>query len=121
MMRNTTKRSRDQQRQEVSRRLMLIFMAIFFIGLALQITMMARLARQNKQRQRLEAEIRDWSARADNLELALNQYKSLDRVAAQAEKLGMEKPTEGQIRVVSVPEIVEATSAQSAGDGAGES
>ena len=50
----------------------------------------------------------------DNLNLSLNQYKSLDRVAMQAARLGMEQPGEGQIRVVSLPVTVQNTSTQSA-------
>ena len=120
MSRNETKRARNQRQQEAGRRMMLVFAAVFFIGLALQITMVVRLMQQNKRMQALEAEIRQWSARADNLELAVNQYKRLDRVAEQAARLGMEEPTGDQIRVVNVPELIEDTSAQSAGKGAGE-
>lgn len=119
MSRGQTKRSRAEQEQRASRTMMLVFVAVLFVGFFLQIFMVARLARQNKRMQAMELEIRDLSATADNLSLALSHYSSLDRVAAQAEKLGMEKPTEGQIRVVSVPEIVEGTPAQSAA-GAGD-
>lgn len=120
MSRNQNKRSRAEHQRRASRRLLMVFMAVLFVGLFVQIFMVARLARQNKRIQALELEIRDLSATADNLSLSLSHYRSLDRVAAQAEKLGMDVPAEGQIRVVNVPEIVEDTSAQGVGSDAGE-
>lgn len=120
MSRNQNKRSRAEHQRRASRRLLMVFMAVLFVGLFVQIFMVARLARQNKRIQALELEIRDLSATADNLSLSLSHYRSLDRVAAQAEKLGMDVPAEGQIRVVNVPEIVEGTSAQGVGSDAGE-
>ena len=54
------------------------------------------------------------NASAENLNLGLNQYGNLERVALLADKLGMQKPAEGQIRVVSLPDILEDTSAQNA-------
>ena len=120
MSRNQARRSRDQRQQQASRTMMLVFAAVFFIGMFLQIAMVARLMHQNKQIEALEAEITDWNARTQNLELALSQFKRLDRVTEGAARLGMEEPTEEQIRVINVPDIVEDTSAQSAVSGAGE-
>lgn len=114
-----TRRTREEQRRHASRVMMMAFMVVFFLGLFLQIAMVVRLAGQNKRIQAMELEIRDLSATADNLNLALGHYQSLDRVATQAQKLGMELPANDQIRVVHVPDIVEDTSAQGAGNGAG--
>ena len=119
MSRNQSRRDAEALRQRANRTMMLIFMAVFFIGLFLQIAMAARLMRQNRRMQALQADIVAWTAQASNLELALSQYKNLDRVADQAARMGMDLPTEGQIRVVNVPDIVRDTSAQSAGEGAG--
>lgn len=119
MSMNDPRRARAQRQERAGRTLLAVFMAVLFVGLFVQIAMVARLARQNKEIQRVATEIRDLSATADNLELSLSHYQSPDRVAKQAERLGMEQPAEGQIRVVSVPEIIEDTSAQGAGTGAG--
>ena len=64
----------------------------------------------------IEREIRDLSANADNLNLSLNQFRNLDRVAARAAKLGMGKPSGNQIRVVRLPAALDNTSTQSAGN-----
>ena len=119
MNRIPTRRSKAEQQVYAGRVMMLVFAVVFFLGLFLQIAMAVRLAGQNKRIQAMELEIRDLSATADNLNLALSHYQSLDRVAKQAQKLGMELPANDQIRVVHVPEIVEDTSAQGAVNGAG--
>jgi cell division protein FtsL len=93
--------------------MMAIFAVILFAGLFLQVAMMARLSGQTKSSQNLEAEIRDLTARQGNYELSLSQFKSLERLQADAARLGMTKPTEGQIRVVNLP-VVNNTSAQTA-------
>ena len=119
MNRTQTRRTRAEQQFRANRVMMIAFMVVFFLGLFLQIAMAVRLAGQNKRIQAMELEIRDLSATADNLNLALSHYQSLDRVATQAQKLGMELPENDQIRVVHVPDIIEDTSAQGAVNGAG--
>ena len=114
MNRSQTRRRRGRQNRRVNRIMMLVFAAVLFIGLFSQVAMVARLSGQVRQSRVMEREIRDLSATVDNLNLSLNQYKSLDRVARQAEKLGMEQPSAGQIRVVSLPTILQDTSTQSA-------
>lgn len=116
MNRNTGRRSRREQQKRVSRKLMIAFAVVLLIGVIAQITMIARLSGQNKAVRAVEKEIRQLSAEADNLNLALNQLGNLDRVERQAEKLGMVTPGEGQIRVVNLPDAVDSTSAQSAGN-----
>jgi len=117
MNRNQTKRSFHNQQVKASRVLVIVFAAVLFVGLFVQIAMVARMMDQNKQVRAVETEIRELSARADNLNLALSQYSNLELVASQAAKLGMTTPTEGQIRVVNLPDAVEYTSAQSADGG----
>ena len=116
MNRNTGRRSRREQQKRVSRKLMIAFAVVLLIGVIAQITMIARLSGQNKAVRAVEKEIRQLSAEADNLNLALNQLGNLERVERQAEKLGMVTPGEGQIRVVNLPDAVDNTSAQSAGN-----
>lgn len=114
MNRTQTRRTRAEQQLQASRVMMMAFAVVFFLGLFLQVAMAVRLAGQNKRIQAMEIEIRDLSATADNLNLALGHYQSPERVATQAQRLGMETPGNDQIRVVHVPEIVEDTSAQGA-------
>ena len=116
MNRSHGRRSRQEQIRRTNRTLIMIFVAVLVIGAFTQVAMIARLTGQNKQVRAVEREIRDLSANADNLNLTLNQFRNLDRVAARAAKLGMEQPSEGQIRVVRLPAALENTSTQSAGN-----
>ena len=112
MNRNRQRRVRQQRERRRSRAMMIAFAVVLFAGLFVQVSMISRLSTQAKASQQVEREIRDLSANAENLKLSLNQFKSPERVAALAARLGMEQPTEGQIRVVNLPVITD-TSAQS--------
>ena len=114
MNRSRTRRSQRARDRRVNRMMSIVFAVVLFAGLFSQIAMVARLSGQAKLSRTVEQQIRELAATADNLNLSLNQYRSLDRVSAQAEKLGMEPPAEGQIRVVSLPAIARNTSTQSA-------
>jgi len=114
MNRSQRKRSLRMKERKLNRVLMIVFAAVLFVGLFSQVAMVARLSDQARASRSVEREIRDLSANADNLNLSLNQFKSLDRVAMQAERLGMEQPTGGQIRVVRLTGIITDTSTQSA-------
>lgn len=116
MNRNQTKRSHREQMQRTNRTLIIVFVVVLVLGAFAQIAMIARVTGQNKQVWAVEREIRDLSANADNLNLSLNQFRNLDRVAARAKKLGMEEPSGDQIRVVRLPAALEDTSTQSAGN-----
>lgn len=116
MNRSHTKRSRYDRVRRANRVLIAVFVAVLVLGAFTQIAMIARVTGQNKRTQAIEREIRDLSASADNLNLSLNQFKSLDRVAMLAAKLGMEEPSGDQIRVVRLPAALDNTSTQSAGN-----
>lgn len=85
-----------------NRVLLILAAAVLFVGLFMQITMISRISSQSKQASRLEKEIVELSASAENLELSINQYHNLDNIELRARQLGMEEPTDTQIRVVSV-------------------
>ena len=116
MNRNHAKRSRQEQVRRTNRMLIMVFVAVLVIGAFAQVAMIARITGQNKRVRAVETEIRNLSANADNLNLTLNQFRNLDRVAARAAKLGMEEPTGDQIRVVRLPASLDNTSTQSAGN-----
>ena len=98
------RRSKQRSRREaaISRILMLAVAVVLVAGLFAQITMLARISSQSKQVSRLEKEITELSANAENLELSINQYHNLENIAARAQQLGMEQPDATQIRVVNV-------------------
>lgn len=95
--------SRRSRREAVRGRMFLIAaVIILFAGLFLQITMLARISHQNKAASAMEQEIVALSASADNLELSINQHHDLKQIATRAVQMGMSRPNETQIRVVSV-------------------
>lgn len=114
MNRNHSRRPRQARQSRVIRKWMTVFIALMLVGMAVQITMIARVTRQNKQVRRVEREIVELQANVDNLNLTLNQYGSLERVELLARRLGMKEPDEGQIRVMRLPETQEDTAAQNA-------
>ena len=111
---NGKRMSRRARDRRMNRLLIAAFALVLFIGVCGQIAMMARLSGQNKRLVETEQEMRALSASADNLNLSLNQYHNLERIAAWAEQLGMQQPGETQLRVVNLPTLIDSTSTQSA-------
>ncbi len=111
---NRAQSPRRVREKKLNRMLMTVFAVVLFVGVVLQIAMMARLSAQNKQVVEAQNETHMLGVRADNLNLALNQYHNLDRIAARAQQLGMEQPDETQLRVVNLPTLIDNTSTQSA-------
>jgi len=103
-----------------SRVLLVIAAMILVAGLFLQITMLAKISSQNKAAAAMEKEIIELSASADNLELSINQHHNLQQIAVRAQQLGMSRPTESQIRVVSVARSAGNTFTQTAENIGGE-
>lgn len=115
MSRRCSGSKRTRRESALSRALLIAAAFVLFAGLFTQITMLARISGQSKQASRLEKEIIELNANAENLELSINQYHNLDNIAARAQQLGMEKPDKTQIRVVNVVRSNENTSIQTAG------
>lgn len=115
-------RSRGFRRKNAWNRALIFAAAlVLFAGLFVQITMLSRISSQNKQAAKLEKEIVELNASAENLEVSINQYHNLETIAARAQLMGMEQPDETQIRVVSVArEHAEDTSIQTADASGGE-
>ena len=94
---------RRSRREAVWNKVLLILAAvILFTGLFMQITMLSRISSQNKLASELEDDILELSASAENLELSINQHHDLKSIEVRAYQLGMEQPTDTQIRVVHV-------------------
>ena len=90
--------------------------AVLFAGLFLQITILSRLSSVSKRASVLESETARLKCEAVNLELRVNEFHNLDRIAARAQELGMVQPDETQIRAVRVETTDADTSTQAAGD-----
>ena len=113
MNRNNTKRSRRIQERKAGKVLMIVFIAVLFVGMFAQIAMIARLTRQNKQLRAVEAGVKQLGATAENLTLAINQLSEPGQLEAHARRLGMQTPSPEQLRVVNLPDVIDDTSAQS--------
>ena len=113
MNRNQKKRARMLRERKANRALMIIFVAVLFIGLFSQVMMVARLTGQSKAIRSTNGEIKELQALNSNLALALKQFGSQERVARRARELGMTKPGREQIRVVHLNGILADTGAQS--------
>lgn len=107
------RKTRRARQKRLAKFLMCLFALVMFAGLFTQITMLAKISDQQKQIAKVEKQIREYSANADNLKLCLNQYQNLERIAACAQQMGMERPDETQIRVINLPGTIESTSTQS--------
>lgn len=102
------------------RGLIVVAALVLFVGLFLQITMLSRISLKSKQAAKLEKEIIELNANAENLEVTINQYHNLENIEARARQMGMQQPDETQIRVISVKQIdAENTSIQQVADAVG--
>ena len=88
---------------------------VLFAGLFLQITMLSRVSSVSKRASALERETARLNHEAVNLELRVNEFHNLDRIAARAQEMGMVQPDESQIRAVRVEHTDADTSTQAAG------
>ena len=121
-MKMRNERPARRSRKAASNRALLVLTGIvLFAGLFAQVTMLARISSQSKRASSLEGEIEELTANAENLELSINRYHNLDSIAVRARQLGMEQPSEGQIRVISVARSgAGSMTAQAAGNASGE-
>ena len=113
MNRSSTRQYGRRRPDARSRRLVTLLAVVVLVGVALQITMLARISGRQKQQAAMDREIRALNAQVENMNLSMNSFHNLDRVAARAKQLGMGQPTDAQIRVVNLPGLQD-TSTQSA-------
>ena len=112
--------TRVRRERRLTKVLLIAAALVFFCGLFGQIALRAQLSGQNKQLASLEKEIQALSANAANLDLSINQRHNLDEIGRKAILLGMEQPDESRLRVVSLPQASEETSAQTVLNDGGE-
>ena len=111
---------RVRRERRLTKVLLIAAALVFFCGLFGQIALRAQLSGQNKQLASLEKEIQALSANAANLDLSINQRHNLDEIGRKAILLGMEQPDESRLRVVSLPQAIGETSAQTVLNDGGE-
>lgn len=112
MDRTMNRYGRNRRRQRTSALLLVVAAVVLFCGLFAQITVRAQIAGQSKELAAVQAQIRALNAEAENLSLCINQHHNLAAIEMRALDLGMEHPTEDQLRVVSLPQLNGNASAQ---------
>lgn len=106
-------RSKRILREQRRVRLLLALAAVvLFCGLFAQIAVRAQISGQAKQIAAVQAQIHALNADADNLNLCINQHHNLETIGRRALAMGMEQPTDDQLRVVSLPVVHGDTSTQ---------
>ena len=85
-----------------SRVLCLATAVLLFAGFFTRITLLSQMSEKSKQVSALEREIALLRRETGSLELQINEYHNLERIAAAARQMGMEQPDDTQIRVLHV-------------------
>ncbi len=101
-MNTNTRRRELTARGRRARVAKLVLAGVLFAGLFVQIGMLAGISAQSKELDAVGKEIVELNARRDNLELSLSMLKNPERIEQLALQMGMERPTEDAIRVVSL-------------------
>lgn len=84
---------------------LLKFLVCFILvgGLVMQICMLAAIHGTTKQTSRINAQLVDLNAERDNCYLKLANFKERGNIENLAVGLGMQHPTDDQLRVISIP------------------
>ncbi|HIS03937.1 MAG TPA: cell division protein FtsL [Candidatus Pullichristensenella avicola] len=92
----------------------LVLAGVLFVGMFVQIGMLAGISAQSKELDAVGKEIVELSAHRDNLQLSLSMLKNPERIGQLAQQMGMERPTQDAIRVVSLALTTDDTQTQTA-------
>ena len=112
--------SRREREQRLSRILLVVTAIVFFCGLFGQIALRSQISDLTKKKDALDAEIEMLTANAGNLDMNINQRHNLIEIEKRAKVLGMEDPSDGQLRTLSLPAAYGNTSTQTVANGSGE-
>lgn len=109
-----TRRKNLSARERRGRVAKLVLAGVLFAGLFIHIGMLAGISGQTKEAAALRGEMVELSAQRDNLEVSLSMLKNPQRIEQLAAEMGMERPTEDAIRVVSLPILQDDAQTQTA-------
>ncbi len=113
-MNTNTRRKEDAARGRRARVAKLVLAGVLFVGMFVQIGMLAGISAQSKELDAVGKEIVELSAHRDNLQLSLSMLKNPERIGQLAQQMGMERPTQDAIRVVSLALTTDDTQTQTA-------
>ena len=113
-MNTNTRRQEDAARGRRARVAKLVLAGVLFVGMFVQIGMLAGISAQSTELDAVGKEILELSAHRDNLQLSLSMLKNPERIGQLAQQMGMERPTQDAIRVVSLALTTDDTQTQTA-------
>lgn len=97
-------------KREACRVLKYVACAILIAGIVMQVFMLAEISGKAKERVRAEEDISRMYAAMDNMQLQLVGYERTTWIEQRAIEMGMQWPTDDQLRVIAVPhEYVDST------------
>lgn len=99
---NTRRKTMDARARR-GRVAKLLLAGVLFVGLFIHIGMLAGISGETKRADALGREMVELSAQRDNLEVSLSMLKNPERIAQLAAQMGMQRPGQDAIRVVSLP------------------
>ncbi len=101
-------------RHDITGLLKFMVCVILIGGLVMQICMLAAIHSKTKETARIGSELVYLRADRDNCYRKLDTFKTRDNIEARAMELGMQKPTDSQLRVISIPSEYQNTSTHTA-------
>lgn len=103
-----------KRRLDITTILKFITCAVLVGGLAMQICMLAAISARTRETADVKNEIKQLSADRDNYNVRLASFCQRSNIEERALELGMQWPTDDQIRVISMPEEYRDTSTHTA-------
>ena len=102
------------KRHDITGLLKFVICFILIAGLVMQICMLAAVHARAKETAKINAELEYLYADRDNGNLKLAEFKQRPNIESRALELGMQWPTDEQLRVISIPSEYKDTSTHTA-------
>ena len=101
-------------RRDITGFLKFLVCFVLIAGFVMQICMLTAIHAKTKETARINSELVYLRADRDNCNRKLANFKTRDNIEARAMELGMEMPTDEQLRVISIPSEYQNTSTHTA-------
>lgn len=102
------------RRRDITHFLKILTCIVLVGGLVMQICMLAAVSSRTKQTAAIRADIKKLSAERDNYDVKLAGFYQRANIEERAMALGMQWPTDDQLRVISIPAEYQDTSTHTA-------
>lgn len=103
-----------RRRFDIAAILRFLTCAVLVGGLVMQICMLAAISAKTRETAAVKDEITQLSADRDNYNVRLASFRQRSNIEERALELGMQWPTDDQLRVISLPEEYKDTSTHTA-------